>query len=238
MATKTERDYYKTLIISASGQGKTFGFRNMDAVRTGFINAENKPLPFPKTFKHLARPKKWAGVNAAFDDYAANPEINVIVIDSISAVFEMWVDECRANRSGYEIWNAYNKGIGELLNKIKFLEKEVAITGHYEMLNIEGAPEKRLKVKGKEWEGIIEKEFTVVLYPEIKYKSGKPEKYIYKLAAEGCSAKCPPFIFGEGTYEIDNDFKVFNDKLVEFAMKSSTITEVPVITPAEEALFR
>jgi hypothetical protein len=237
MATRIERDYYKTLIISASGQGKTYGFRNMDANTTGFINAENKPLPFSKKFKYHAHPKKWAGVNAAFDDFAKDPAIDIIIIDSISAVFEMWVEECRANRSGYEIWNSYNKGIGELLTKIKNLDKEVVITGHYEMLNIEGAPEKRLKVKGKEWEGIIEKEFTIVLYPEIKYKSGKPERYIYKLAAEGCSAKCPPAIFGEGTYEIDNDFKIFNDKVVEFAMRSHTVTDAPTAAQVEQTIF-
>lgn len=237
MATRIERDYYKTLIIGASGQGKTYGFRNMDAVKTGFINVENKPLPFPKAFKYHARPKKWAGVQKAFDDYNTNPEIEVIILDSISAVWEIWVEECRSNYTGWDIWNAYNKGVGELLAKIKKVEKEVVMTGHYEILNIEGAPEKRLKVKAKEWEGTIEKEFTIVMYPEIKYKSGKPDRYIYKLAAEGCSAKCPPAIFGEGIYEIDNDFKVVHDKIVEFAMRSHTMTDTPSETQIETAIF-
>lgn len=237
MATRIERDYYKTLIISPSGQGKTYGFRNLSETKTGFINAESKPLPFPKAFKYHARPKKWAGINKAFDDFALNPEIDLIVLESFSAAFEMWIEECRTNYSGWDIWNAYNKGVGELLAKIKKAEKEVVITGHYEILNVEGSPEKRLKVKGKEWEGIIEKEFTIVMYSEIKYKSGKPDQYLYKLAGEGCSAKVPPAIFGEAVYDIPNDYKMVHDKIVEFAMRSATTTDQPSVSQVEQAIF-
>lgn len=243
MATRIERDYYKTLILSASGQGKTYGFRNVNPVATGLNNAENKPLPFPNQFVPAslggthARPKNYQSAVAAFDAFVKNPAISLIIWDSMSATFEMLLEECRTNFTGWDIWNAYNKSIGELISKIKKAEKEVVITGHYEILNIEGSPEKRMKVKGKEWEGVFEKEFTIVLYPEIKYKGGKPERYIYKLAAEGTSAKCPPAIFGEGVYEIDNDFKVFHDKVVAFATGSGTSTDQPTPAQAEATIF-
>lgn len=243
MATRIERDWYKTLLISSPGQGKTYGFRNVNPLTTGFINSENKPLPFTNQFVPVAlggthaRPKNYQSVLAAYKKFEDDPNINLIVIDSISATLDMLLEESRTNFSGWDVWNAYNKAIGELATKIKKTEKEVAITGHYEILNIEGAPEKRLKIKGKEWEGSFEKEFTIVLYPEIKYKGGKPERYIYKLAAEGTSAKCPPAIFGEGVYEVDNDFNAVHSKIVAFATASGTTTTQPTAAQAEASIF-
>lgn len=220
--TKIIRDYYKILIVSQSGKGKTYSFRNMDENSTGFINAEIKPLPFTKNFKHHAKPKKFAGVMRALQDYAANPEIGCIVLDSVSAAFEILVKELRDNFTGWDVWNNYNKQIGELFDLIKRIEKEVFVTAHYEILNIEGEPEKRVKAKGKEWEGQIEKEFTMVLYSNIGYKNGVPEDYFFRLSEQGASAKCPPGIFGEGVYKIPNDSNEVLKKVLEFANKSVT----------------
>jgi hypothetical protein len=233
MATVTKRDYYKILVISASGAGKTYSLRNMDINSTGLINTENKPLPFPAKFVFHARPKKYAGALAALNDYIKEPKIKVVVLDSLSAMFDMLLAESRQNFSGWDIWNNYNKAVGELMNIIKNAEKEIIITGHYEILNIEESPEKRLKTKGKEWEGVIEKDFTMVLYPEIKYKNGRPERYIMRLAAEGTSAKCPPAIFGNEVYEVENDMKIIYDKTLAFAMQSAT--EVNTNAPVTEA---
>lgn len=246
MATRIARDYYKTLIIGPTGSGKTYGFRNLNALTTGFDNAEGKPLPFPHQFTSItkeskgggiARPKNYQSVLAAFDKFAEDPTVDLIVLESISATFDMLLEECRTNFNGWDIWNAYNKSIGELVNKIKKVEKEVVITGHYEILNIEGAPEKRLKVKGKEWEGVFEKEFTIVLYSETKYKGGKPERYLYKLAGEGISAKCPPAIFGADVYDVDNDYKMVHDKIVAFATQSGTPTNQPSTQEFNAAVF-
>lgn len=44
-----QRDYYKTLVVGASGRGKTYMFRDLDPNTTGFINVEDKPLPFKNT---------------------------------------------------------------------------------------------------------------------------------------------------------------------------------------------
>lgn len=148
MSTSVERDYYKVLFVGQSGKGKTYSFRNMDESSTGFINSENKPLPFKKNFKYHARPKKFAGLVKALEDYAANPEIKVIVVDSISAAFENLVEEARALYTNWDIWNYYNKKLGEFFKKVKDIEKEVFITAHYEVLNVEGSPERRVKSKG------------------------------------------------------------------------------------------
>lgn len=210
------RDFYKVLLIGASGKGKTYSFRNLNQQRTGFINAEDKPLPFKANFKFHAKPKKFDGMMKALDDYSANPEIDVIVIDSLSAAFETLVEEAREKFTNWDVWNYYNKKISELLKKIKGIKKEVIITAHYEVLNVEGTTEKRVKAKGKEWEGVIEKEFTMVLYAEDKYKKDGIPEYSFRLMGEGLSAKCPPDIFGVGVTHIPNDTQYIVDKILEF----------------------
>ena len=211
----TQRDYYKVLVLGQSGKGKTFAFRNLDQEKTGFINVENKPLPFKANFKYHARPKKFAGAKQALEDYIKNPEINVIVVDSISAIFEILVEEMRNLYSGFDIWNNYNKRVGEFLKMVKDADKEVFITGHYEIINIEGEPEKRAKVKGREWESVVEKEFTIVLYAEDKWQGDKVE-YSYRLAGEGMSAKCPPDMFEGNPVRIPNDAKKVFEAILNY----------------------
>lgn len=213
------RDYYKVLIVGAPGRGKTFSFRNMDSNKTGFIHPENKPLIFEKVFKYHAKPRKFAGVMKALGDFSKNPEIECIVLESLSETLNMILEEMRANFRGFDVWDNYNRSVSKLLNLVKSIEKEVFLTVHYETINIEGEPEKRAKTKGKEWEGVIEKEFAVVLYADSKFENEKP-KYFFRLAAEGTSAKCPPGIFGEDVYKIPNDSHVVFEKLVEFAKRS------------------
>jgi hypothetical protein len=199
-----ERDYGKIMLVSQSGKGKTYSFRNMDEKTTGFINTELKPLPFKKNFMHHAKPKKMAGIFKAFEDFSKDPNIDCIVMDSFSAAAETILEEMQENFTKWDIWTNYNIKIRELLKAVKLAPKEVILTAHYEMLNIEGGGERRVKVKGKEWEGLIEKEFTLVLYGDSKFKDDKPT-YFFRTAGEGMSAKVPPEIFGEGVIILPND---------------------------------
>jgi hypothetical protein len=212
---KPERDYGKILLTSQTGKGKTYSFRNMDESTTGFINVENKPLPFRKAFKYYGKPKTVNGILKNLIDYSENLDITSIVFDSLSAAFDIIEKEMSNNFSGYDIWSNYNKKVAELLDLIKKAPKEVFITSHYEVLNIDKTPEKRVKTVGKRWEGVIEKEFALVLYGESKWKDDKPD-YFFRLAGEGLSAKVPPDIFGEGVYTIKNDCKIILDKVVDY----------------------
>lgn len=210
------RDIFKILFVSQSGKGKTYSFRNLNEETTGFINAENKPLPFKARYKYHAKPQKFPGALQALKDYIENPEIDVIVIDSLSAIMDMLLEECRANFRGFDIWSTYNQRISEYLKLIKAANKEIFVTAHYETLNLEGDQEKRVKVKGKEWEGVIEKEFTMVLYADAKFKDENRAEYFFRLAGEGISAKCPPGIFPESSNRIPNDAQYVLDQIREF----------------------
>lgn len=143
-----DRDYYKVLILGQSGKGKTYSFRNMDFNVTGFINVENKPLPFKNNFKFHKRPLTAAEVLDSIKEYAQNPDVKVIVIDSFSAYVELLMAESRATKKGFDVFNHYNEGISKFITYLKRIPKETYVTGHYEILGIEGSMEKRMKVKG------------------------------------------------------------------------------------------
>ena len=211
------RDYYKVLLVGASGKGKTYSFRNMDPNTTGFVNIENKPLPFKNTFKYHKRINTFTEALDAIKEYAKNPEITAIVVDSFSAYMDMVITEARKIKKGFDVWNMYAEEITKFNKYIKGCEKEVYVTAHYEILGIEGNMEKRVKVKGKEWEGTVEKDYTVVMYADNKFNDqGKPEHY-FLLTGEGLSAKCPPAIFGEDTFKIPNDVKTIDETIKKFA---------------------
>lgn len=224
MATKTVRDFYKILVIGQPGNGKTFGFRNLDREATGYINGDDKPPSFGGgAFKYHAKPRKFAGAIKAFEDYSKNPEVSIIILDGLTNIFDMLLDEMRTNFKGFDVWSNYNAQIARFIRIIKAVEKEVIVTGHYEILNVEGEPEKRLKVHGKEHEGRIEAHFTIVFYAECKFKDEKPE-YYFRTAGEGLSAKCPPDIF-DAAIRLPNDCKMIIEKVVEFANKSAIVVE-------------
>ena len=92
------RDYYKVLLVGQSGKGKTFSFRDMDPETTGFINIEDKPLPFKNNFKHHIRPTSTTDVLAAIKDYAKNETITCVCIDSFSAYMDLALAEAKKPR--------------------------------------------------------------------------------------------------------------------------------------------
>lgn len=213
---KQPNDFYKILLVSPSGKGKTFSFRNVDPNTFGFVNIENKPLPFKNQFKYHARPISRVEAFNTLVEYAKNPEITAIGVDSFSAYTDLVMAEARQTQKGYDIFNFYNDNIAKFFDLVKKIKKEVFLTAHYEILGIEGALEKRVKVKGKEWEGVTEKEFTIVLFGDNKFKeNGKPE-YFFKLVEENTSAKCPPAIFGEEVYQIPNDVQYILEHIHKF----------------------
>lgn len=205
MEKRVNNTYYKVALVGASGKGKTYSLRDLDPETTGYINIEHKPLPFLNKFKHYVETTNFKEAYDTIIEYGKNPEITSIVVDSFSAYVDSLLAECRKTKRGFDVWSEYASQIGLLLILLKRVPKHTFITAHYEMIGIEGDLEKRIKVKGKEWEGLIEKEFTVVLYAASKKNDkGKPE-YTFNLYEDNSSAKCPPDIFGEDVLSIPND---------------------------------
>jgi len=210
---------YKVLVIGGSGRGKTFSFRNMSREHTGYINIENKPLPFKGSFKYEVVPTSPADTLNWIVKANNNADIDCMVVDSFSAYVDMLMLEARATKTNWDIMNHYNENIGKFNDYIKKATKEVFVVAHYEVLMDEaGGKERRAKVKGKEWEGFVEKDYTIVLYTEAKVEFGEERaKHFFTLYNDGTtSAKTPPGIFEESLTKIDNDSNLVLQKIREF----------------------
>ena len=209
---------YQFLLIGMPGRGKTMAFRNMNPETTGFINMESKPLPFINKFKHYSAPNNWQECYQKLIEYAKDSTIEVVILDSFSAYVDSLLKTARDTKKGFDIWNYYNEEIGKLQYLIKKYPKHLIVTGHYEWVETEeGAVEKRLAVKGKEWKGMLEKDYTIVNYADVSVKEGKREYFVTMNSDGKSSAKTPPMFLEEGEEKIVNDYNEFlvrvNDKL-------------------------
>jgi len=212
------RQIYQFALVGMSGKGKTMCFRNMDPATTGFINIESKPLPFVNKFKHYSTPKDWQETYQTLIEYAQNKEIKTVVLDSFSAYVDSLLRTARDIKKGFDVWNLYNEEIGKLMYIIRRYNKDIFMTAHYEWVETEeGAVEKRIAVKGKEWKGMIEKEFTLVNYADMKLTADKKREYFLTLNSDGrSSAKTPPmFLKDETEQEMSNDANELLQRVVK-----------------------
>ena len=207
-------------IVALSGRGKTFSFRNCNPDNFGFINAENKPLPFENKFKFYEKPSTWQEMVKSLIDFGKNEEVDAVGFDSMSAYLDDLMDYCLKTKSGYEIYNLYNAEVGKFLKLIKRYPKNIFVTAHYESTeNEDGVMEVHIKTKGKGWKGQIEREFTAVMFAEAKMADGDNREYYFNLNSDGrTSAKTPPYLFGEGVSKVPNDV---NEVLIKIKEKQT-----------------
>ena len=90
---------YPIAIVGSSGRGKTMAFRNMNPETCGFINCENKPLPFINKFKHYCTPSTWQETYQKLIEYGKNPDITEVVLDSFSAYIDSLLKTARETKT-------------------------------------------------------------------------------------------------------------------------------------------
>jgi hypothetical protein len=209
---------YQFALVGSPGKGKTMSFRNMNPSTTGFINAENKPLPFINNFTNYSAPNSWQECYQKLIEYAKDDSINVVVLDSLSAYLDSVLKTARDTKRGFDIWNFFNEEIGKLMYVIKNYPKYLIVTAHSEWVETEnGAEEKRIMVPGGQWKGKIEKDFTIVVYTDL-LMSDEKRNYVLQLNSNGkTSAKTPPMFLSDpedlGVEQIPNDFQLFIDRV-------------------------
>ena len=189
-------DFGKVLVVGPSGNGKSYMAKTADTEKTGYINPERKPLPFKAVFKHMGKPRTWAGVLKNIQDYADNPEIDNLIIDSQSMAFEMLHLEMKDLHDGYKIYSNYNTEVARYFNLIRNIQKDIIVISHDETLVDQGYKQRKAKVHGKEFEGRVEAYYTTVLFADKRLKEGKPE-YFLRTFEEDTSTKVPEGLFGE-----------------------------------------
>jgi energy-coupling factor transporter ATP-binding protein EcfA2 len=223
------------LIIGPSGSGKTSCLRNMNPDTTKIVNHERKGLPFRNAvkFKHHSLINSTSDLTAELMmKSGTDPAIEAIVIDSFQSVDEELLSTCRNTYKGFDVYTYHNKIMLDFVKQSKSLglplingqpkkggPKFVVWIGLDEILSITqtgggSRSVRRLKVEGRELQGVIEKEFTIVLFTEVipETVGGKEVmRYKFMTNTDGVtSAKTPMEMYSEKY--IDNDLnKVIED---------------------------
>lgn len=223
-----------TLIVGASGKGKSTAIRNLNPKTTFIFNIENKALPFPNANlyseenKNMITPKKAIFMAEQLKKVVEQSHIETIVIDSFTSWMEALEEECldRFGESGdgrFKAWGLFGKEIRKLFLILKSSEKYVFVTGIHEiLLSEDGEKIKRLKTLGKRWEGMVEKEATTVLWSVTGPKeNADPDSkmpnidYYFETQTDGAtSAKSPMGVFD--SFRIPNDMQFVLDAYKKF----------------------
>lgn len=227
------------LIEGPSGRGKSSSFRNLDPATTLIINAERKSLPFKGSnrFKQ-ERPKNVKELFDLLNKYKASKKLKVLAIDSTSAVVDMIAHEMGIIYSGYDVWRKYSERVYEMFQILKEYNDNgihVALTGHDETIQGDnGQAQKRMKMQGKVWEGVVEKEFDIVLWANVTVQDESNVKYTFKTQTNGIiPAKSP---IGMLPMEMDNDLNAVIELIDKYdaeepqASNNNTKTEEPKTT--------
>lgn len=212
-------DFGKILVVAPSGYGKTFLSKTADFEKTGFVNSEQKPLPFKGNFKFHGKPKSWGGFMKNIEDFSKNPEITNMIIDSQSMGFDMLHNEMQQNFKGFDVYSNYNKQLARYFDLIRSIEKDVIVLSHDETVVEQGFKQRKAKVQGKQYEGRVEAYYTVVLFADKRVRDGKPE-YFLRTFSEDTSTKTPEGLFpdkqGNNLLEIPNSAEYIFKSLEEY----------------------
>jgi hypothetical protein len=195
-----------TIIGGGSGTGKSYSLRNLGADAV-VLNVERKMLPFQS--KGLVN----VPINSTFKLFEAinrlrdNDEFRTVIIDSFSEFCDILLAECKNKAKGFDVWNLYNTEIFNLFQALKSLKnKYVFVLGHTEtLMDADGERIQRMKVKGRENEGMIEKNATCVFYSKtVRRPDGMGVEYKFITNTDGyLPAKTPFGMFKD--FLVDND---------------------------------
>lgn len=199
-------NYPLIAIVGQSGTGKSYSIKDLPPERTKILNIERKPFPFKHGFNYGPNDIQCADIptfEAQLDKVLKDTSVDYVVVDSMTKYFELLLTFSKSMNKGYEIYTFYNDRIGMFLERIKSNNNKLvfclAIDEIVKILQPSGGEQayRRIKVEGKKWEGVIEKEYAIVLFSEVKTERGKPNDYRLIVNTDGvCSAKSPPEMFG------------------------------------------
>lgn len=192
-------------IVGPSGSGKSTSLRNLPADTTRMLDLERKGFPFKGAEKFDTKPisniaEFDSALKAALDDKS----VTHIVVESFTKYCEMLYRLMAQSYKGYEVYANYNKAIGLMLDRVKNDHASVIFTAIDEIVSIPNtdgtttAQRRMSVVKGKEWEGKVEKEMLMVFFTSAKRGADGRIAYSFETNTDGVhSAKTPMGMFDD-----------------------------------------
>jgi|TARA_R100000808_G_scaffold24980_2_gene60132 hypothetical protein len=194
------------IVAGRSGTGKSSSLRNLNPDTTVVLNVERKALPFKnaKKFKFNVPINTVNDFHTMLDKAMSNKDIENIVVESFTALYEMIYRESSVRFKGFDVWSNFNKEIDTILNKSKNSDKYVIFTAISDYVDDEsGVTCEHVKVDGRRWRMAVEKEFVICLYTDIvQTDAGVKHTFITNTTGKN-SAKSPMGMFED--LRIDND---------------------------------
>jgi AAA domain len=197
-------------VVGPSGSGKSTSIRNLPVQTTRILDLERKGFPFKGFEKYTILPCGSPGeVDSNLTKCLADKDVTHIVVESFTKYVEQLLRLCQLTYKGYDVYTQYNKQIGAFLDKVKNDHAAVIMTAIDEIVTIpetdgSNSAQRRIAVKGKEWEGKVEKEFLMVLYTGARKTKDGGMQYVFQTNTDGVtSAKTPMDMFN--TMYVPND---------------------------------
>lgn len=225
-----------TLIIGASGSGKSTSISELDPSSTFIISVQNKPLPFPGSGKNYKRvdlskgPPKEGNLVVTNNpqvikkviEYidAERPDIKTLVLDDWQYVAATEFMQ-KAEQKGYDKFTSIGKNIwmlADLPNNLQRDDLDLFYLTHSESSYDEATGAQKLKAKtvGKLVDNVLTLEgmFTTVLYTNVE-KTKEGLRYSFITQNDGSStAKSPMGMFKE--LEIPNNLNIVKKAIHEY----------------------
>jgi len=157
-------------VVGPSGSGKSTSIRNLDPKTTAIINIEQKALPFKgaKKFEMNVACETIKQVRDALKKAITSDKVEVIVIESFTALTEAIYREASETYSGFDLWKEYNEDIDAVLHMSKNTEKYIIFLGIDQVIESDtGVDERYVQVQGNRWKKSVEKEFVIVAYTDV-----------------------------------------------------------------------
>lgn len=213
-------------VVGPSGTGKSTSLRNLDPAITRILDLELKGLPFRNASQFQVLPcPNIASLDSNISMVLKDEQVKIVVIESFTKYTEQLMRLMQQSYKGYDVWANFNKQVGIFLDKIKNDHAVVILTAIDEIVkipNVDGSEfsQRRIKISGKQWEGMIEKEMLMVLFTELR-KSKETGKitYHFQTNTDGTtSSKTPMGMFEEQL--VDNDMALVIKKAEEYYGKA------------------
>ena len=206
-----------TLIISASGAGKSFSMFNLPPEKTFLINIMGKQLPFMGAFDYIEETNMlssadYSKIIRAMKMASDNKYIEYLIIDDMQYIMATEFMNT-THIKGFDKWNDMAKHIWEIILLSSKLRPglKVFLLTHED----DDGRKRKMKTLGRLLEDKITPEglVTIVLFAEVGGTRDK-RSYFFSTQSDGyTTAKSPYDMFPS---KIPNDLKLVSDRIDEY----------------------